>query len=292
MNLPYGLSKSRPVQGMKDRRPPRAAYALPTFFTAGNIFFGFVSILKAFEGAMMARNGDLGHNWHFELAAKMIGIAVLLDGLDGRIARMTNTVSEFGRELDSLADAITFGLAPAVLAFSWGVVFVSADGSAFLQDHLIKAGYFLAFLYCLCGCARLARFNVTTNPVPKNPGRPDRKYFVGLPIPAAAGMIAAVVYAADSVPLQDWRLVIAWEGLLFLLGFLMISTWRYYSGKELNLLTPRSPLMVVVLGSLIYLIWNYSQAMLLLMGVLYVGGGIAIRLGGIMRRIFRKRQPA
>lgn len=292
VNLPYGLSNPRPVQGIKDRRPPRAAYALPTFFTAGNLFFGFVSILKSFEGALMASNGQLGPNWHFELAAKMIGVAVLLDGLDGRIARMTNTTSEFGREMDSLADAITFGLAPAVLAFAWGVVFVNPEGSAFVKDHMLRAGYFIAFLYLLCGCARLARFNVTTNPVPKNPGRPDRKYFVGLPIPAAAGMIAAVVYAANAEPLQDWRLVTVWMALQFLLGFLMISTWRYYSFKELNLLAPRSYLMVVVLGSLIYLIWNYSHFALLMMGVVYVGSGIVIRLGGIIRRTFRQRQTA
>jgi CDP-diacylglycerol---serine O-phosphatidyltransferase len=292
MNLPYGLSKSRPVQGIKNRRPPRAAYALPTFFTAGNIFFGFVSIMQSFEGAMQVFNGQTGPNGHFELAAKMIGIAVLLDGLDGRIARMTNTVSDFGRELDSLADSITFGLAPAVLAFAWGVVFVNTDGSAFLKDHIVRAGYFIAFIYLLCGCARLARFNVTTNPVPKNPGRPDRKYFVGLAIPAAAGAIAAIVYASNSVPLQDWRLVIGWMALQFMLALLMISTWRYYSFKELNLLAPRSPLMVVLLGSLIYLIFNYSQAVLLLIAVVYVGSGIVTRIGGAIRRNFRARQTA
>ena len=239
----------------------------------------------------MAWNGELGPNWHFDLAAKMIGVAVLADGLDGRIARMTNTVSDFGRELDSLADAITFGVAPAVLAFSWGVVFVSTDGSAFLRDHFLRAGYFLAFLFMLCGCARLARFNVTTNPVPKNPGRPDRKYFVGLPIPAAAGTVAAVVYA-NSVPLQDWRLVVLWLFLLGFLSFLMVCTWRYYSGKELNLLTPRSPVTVVLFGSLIYLIWNYSQLVLLLLAMAYVGSGVAIRIGGVVRRRLRSRQTA
>ncbi len=122
---------------------------------------------------------------------------MVLDGLDGRIARLTNTVSDFGREMDSLADVITFGIAPAVLAYCWGVQLVGPAG--FLLDH--RAGYFIAFLFLLCGSARLARFNVQTNPVPKNPGRPDRKYFVGLPIPAAAAMVAAVVYAADSIPL-------------------------------------------------------------------------------------------
>ena len=105
-----------------DRRPTRVAYALPTFFTAGNMFFGFVSLMKAFEGAMLMAQQRPGAEVHFVLAAQMIGLAVLLDGLDGRIARMTNTTSDFGREMDSMADAITFGVAPAVLGFAWGIL--------------------------------------------------------------------------------------------------------------------------------------------------------------------------
>src|SRR5271155_2894321 len=210
------------------RRPRRAAYALPTLFTAGNIFLGFIAILRSLERALLGPTGQLGPNPHFEVAAKAIGSAVVLDGLDGRIARMTNTVSDFGREMDSLADVITFGIAPAVLAFTWGVQFVKGGG--FLPDH--RAGYFIAFLFLLCGAARLARFNVQTNPVPKNPGRPDRKYFVGLPIPAAAGMVAAIVYANDSVPVEWWILSGLWLAVLALLSFLMVSTWRYSSFKE------------------------------------------------------------
>ena len=110
------------------RRPRRAAYALPTLFTAGNIFLGFIAILRAVEGALLGSTGQLGPNPHFEVAAKAIGAAVVLDGLDGRIARMTNTVSDFGREMDSLADVITFGIAPAVLAYTWGVQFVMPGG--------------------------------------------------------------------------------------------------------------------------------------------------------------------
>src|SRR4029453_8721030 len=112
-----------------DRRPTRVAYALPTFFTAGNMFLGFVAIMQAFEGAMAAATGAAGAPVHFEVAAKMIGLAVLLDGLDGRIARMTNTTSDFGREMDSLADAITFGLSPAVLAFAWGSHSLATSGN-------------------------------------------------------------------------------------------------------------------------------------------------------------------
>ena len=96
------------------RKPRRAAYALPTLFTAGNIFLGFIAILRAFEGAIQASGGHLGPNDNLSVAAKAIGAAVVLDGLDGRIARMTNTCSDFGREMDSLADVISFGIAPAV----------------------------------------------------------------------------------------------------------------------------------------------------------------------------------
>jgi CDP-diacylglycerol---serine O-phosphatidyltransferase len=269
------------------RRPRRAAYALPTLFTAGNIFLGFVAILRSIEGALLAAGGQLGMNPHFQAAAVAIGVAVVLDGLDGRIARMTNTVSAFGREMDSLADVITFGIAPAVLAFTWGVQFVAPGG--FMPDH--RAGYFFAFLFLLCGAARLARFNVQVNPIPKNPGRADRKYFVGLPIPAAAAMVASIVYASDSVPLEWWFVSVLWLALLALLSFLMVSTWRYPSFKELNLMRPRSPLTLILFGALIYLIWNYSQPVLLALASLYVSAGIAIRAGGILRRRFRPHSP-
>src|ERR1700730_7344322 len=175
------------------RRPKRVAYALPTLFTAGNIFLGFIAILKTFEGAISASAGALGPNASFEAAAKMIGVAVLLDGLDGRIARMTNTVRDFGREMDSLADVIPLGVALAVLALPRGFLFLDSTGlDPVSMDHLRRAGVFVCFVFLLCCAARLARFNVQNNPIPQNPGRPDRKYFVGLPTPAAAGMLASV----------------------------------------------------------------------------------------------------
>jgi len=272
-----------------DRRPRRAAYALPTLFTAANVFLGFVAIVQAFQGAMLAiHTGNYGFNPHFEAAAKMIGFAVFFDGLDGRIARMTNTVSDFGREMDSLADVITFGIAPAVLGYAWGVQFIEIPLEGAPIENILRAGYFICFLFLLCGAARLARFNITTNPVPKNPGRPDRKYFVGLPIPAAAGMVAAVVYAEGSAPLRWWVPAVLWLALLGLLAFLMVSTWRYPSFKGVNLSRPRSPLIIVLLASLIYLIWMAPQPVLLVMGVAYVGSGIATRLGGVLRRLFRR----
>jgi len=271
-----------------DRRPRRAAYALPTLFTAGNVFLGFYSILEIFQAALQLPVTSANAIHHFQIASISIGAAVFLDGLDGRIARMTNTTSDFGRELDSLADVITFGIAPAVLAFAWGVQFVDPGIGGTTLEYLHRAGYFVAFLFLLCGAMRLARFNIQHNPVPSNPGRPDKKYFVGLPIPAGAGMVASVVYAAESEPLHNWMISAAWLCLIALLSFLMVSTWRYPSFKDLNLTQPRSPVMFVLLGSLIYLILLFSKPVLLGMGICYVGSGILIRIGGVLRRRFKQ----
>ena len=138
----------------------------------------------------------------FEVAAKTIGLAVVLDGLDGRIARMTNTTSEFGRELDSLADVISFGIAPAILAYIWGVLFVSGpSGGSVTLDHLQRVGKFLAFLFLACGAARLARFNIQKNPVPPIPAHPIASISSACRFPPAAGMVAAMVFFFDSYPL-------------------------------------------------------------------------------------------
>jgi len=267
-----------------ERRPRRAAYALPTFFTAANVFFGFLAITKTIEGTLKATQQGIVSIPEYALAAQLIGVAVACDGLDGRIARMTNTVSDFGRELDSLADVITFGIAPAVLSFCWGFYFVSHNMDGVLRDQILQGGYFLSFVYLLCGAARLARFNVVTNPIPKNPGRPDRKYFVGLPIPAAAAFIASIVYAANSVPIENWIVSLLWLALLGLMSFLMVSTWRYRSFKDFNLAKPGSPLNFIFLGSLIFMVWNYSQPVLFAMCFTYTASGILVRLGGLLRR--------
>lgn len=284
-------SLSQKLTGSSDRPRPRAAYALPTLFTAGNIFLGFLSITRSIQGALLAASGYHGPNMHFEYAALAMGWAVVLDGLDGRIARITNTVSEFGREMDSLADVITFGLAPAVLAYTWGVQIPAGMSDVSLHDHLRRLGYFIPFLFLLCGAARLARFNIQKNPVPKNPGRPDRKYFVGLPIPAAAAFVAAVVYAVDGAPVQNWIASLLWLALLALLSFLMVSTWRYQSFKDVQLLRPRSPLTVITSGSLIYLLWTYTSPVLLAIAAAYVASGIVVRIGGILRRRLRHAPP-
>jgi len=277
-----------------DRRPRRAAYALPTLFTAGNVFLGFYAMMESFRGAILNAQASGAASGHFRAAAIAIGVAVFLDGLDGRIARLTKTVSDFGREMDSLADVISFGMAPAVLAYVWGVEFAGTPPAPLTLDHLHRAGYFFAFLFLVCGAIRLARFNVQVNPVPKNPGRAGRKYFVGMPIPAAAGMVASVVYAfVDQGPLQWWIFSAAWLGLLALLSFLMVSTWRYPSFKDLSLLRPRSPLTYLPILLLLYLIWDLSQPVLLAMAIAYALSGIIIRVGGIIRRRLHPphRQP-
>ncbi len=279
-----------PAAAPVKRPPPRAAYALPTLFTAGNIFLGYLSIVRTIQGALHYASQPILAQQDFEVAAKTIGFAVVLDGLDGRIARMTNTTSEFGRELDSLADVISFGIAPAILAYVWGVMFVTSTVGAFTMNQFQRMGELLAFTFLACGAARLARFNIQKNPVPKNPGAPHRKYFVGLPIPAGAGMVGTVVFAAGSTPLTEIGWSIAWLALLGLLAFLMVSTWRYWSFKDLNLARPRSPLILVLMCLAIYGIWNWAQTVLLLLSAFYVSSGIVIRLGGIVRRLGRPKQ--
>ena len=274
-----------------DGRPRKAAYVLPSLFTAGKLFLGFFAILRAFQGAMEATAGRMGFNEHFEIAAMSIGFSVFFDGLDGRIARMTNTVSDFGRELDSLADVIAFGVAPAVLAWAWGFQFTDGSLAPRMHEQLLRVGYFLVFMFVMCGAARLARFNIAVNPRPANPGLPGKKYFVGLPIPAAAGMVAAVVYATGSTPLTHWPQTVALSALLALLAFLMVSTWRYRSFKDFDLLTPRSPLSVVLFGIFIFLMREYSHALLLVISLMYVMSGVVVRIGGVLKRKFRSRPP-
>src|ERR1035438_9442565 len=271
-----------------ERRPRKAAYALPTLFTAGNIFLGYVAILRCFRGAMLAATGAGGAPEQFVIAAQAIGAAVFLDGLDGRIARMTNTTSDFGREMDSLADIISFGIAPAFLAWAWGVNFVGANLAQGFRDHIQNAGTFISFLFLICGAARLARFNIQHNPIPKNPGRPDRKYFVGLAIPAAAAVVASIVYACSGEPLTWWPFSVAWMALLFVLAFLMVSTWRYYSFKGISFSKAYSPLILILIAALIYSIVHYAKVLFVVMAASYMLSGILIRVGGIIRRRLRQ----
>ena len=139
----------------KDRRlVRRGAYALPSLFTAGTLFCGYYALMKTIQAIALPAERVAEAAGLFDLAAIAVGVAVFTDGMDGRIARITNAVSEFGRELDSLADVITFGIAPALLAFAWGLRTLEP---ALAAEHLNRFGYFLTFLYVVCGASRLAR---------------------------------------------------------------------------------------------------------------------------------------
>lgn len=247
---------------------------LPTLFTSANILLGFISILKTFEGALKVGAGDsIGYNHDFQTAARAIGFAVLSDGLDGFVARSTNTTSDFGRELDSIADVVTFGIAPSVLAYVWGVMFVNGP------TELTRAGYSVAFFFLLCGAIRLARFNVlTVSP------KADKRYFLGVPIPAAAGFVAATIHL-DTDPLRSMTYSIGWLCLLVVVGLLMVSTWRYPSLKpQLDFGKPRTPFIVLLYGGLFYAIFAWSQPVLMGMATAYLLSGFVIRLSRLRRR--------
>ena len=258
-------------------RMRRGMYVLPSIFTAGNIAAGYYAISQAIQGSASAA-------FHFDNAAIAIGFAVVFDGLDGRIARMTNTTSDFGRELDSLADVITFGVAPAVLAWIWGCHQLPELWDPTLRHKLIQLGAIATFLFLIAGAARLARFNITKNPQPKNPGRPDRKYFVGMPIPAGAAMVAATVHLGAGAPIDRWWESILWLGFVVLISYLMVSTWRFWSPKGIDLRTRQPFWLFIVIGVSIGLIWFYSNYFLFSLSLLYLVSGLLARFAYAMKR--------
>jgi CDP-diacylglycerol--serine O-phosphatidyltransferase len=248
-------------------------FLLPSLFTVGNIAAGYISILLTM--AALTGVGDV--RGHLDWAAIAILIAIPLDSLDGRIARMTNTCSDFGKELDSLADAITFGVAPTLLAFIWGFHFLPDSTNSPLHEHLIYAGSFICFLFLIGGVSRLARFNISHDAQPRNPGRPDRKYFVGMPIPAAAGLVAATVHFCGGYPVWYWWVALIWLGIVGASGFLMVSTWRFWSGKELSL-SRRHPFQILLLIAVVlFLIFRFSQGVLFTLALVYMFSGIWAR---------------
>src|SRR5438270_7643576 len=209
----------RRIEDRPSRRFRKGMYVLPSLFTTANVALGCYAIMQVIHGVVQygvakATNTMVLQGWHFDNAAKAIGFAVLFDGLDGRIARMTKTSSDFGRELDSLADVITFGVAPAMLAWSWGFRQLPAVLSPQLLSKLGQLGAIASFLFLMAGTSRLARFNITANPQPSNPGRPGKKYFVGMPIPAGAGVIAAVVHFSGGDPIASWYTALTWLAMM------------------------------------------------------------------------------
>ena len=278
----------------RQRRMRKGMYLLPSLFTAANIAAGYYALLQALQGTADAF-------WHFDHAAIAVGFAVLFDGLDGRIARMTGTSSDFGRELDSLADVITFGVAPAVLAWMWGFhllpLATNENVSFWLELHskdahakLVQLGIIASFVFLTAGASRLARFNISKNPQPSNPGRPGKKYFVGMPIPAGAGVIAAVVHFAGGEPLSWWALALTWTALIFATSFLMVSTWRFPSFKDIDLRHRHPFWLMIVICAVIAAIWFYSQVVLFIIALAYTMSGVLMRFAWVIRR--RPAPPA
>jgi len=291
-------SISHPLRRRDDRSPRRmqkGMYILPSIFTSANVLLGYYAILQVIHGAIQfgtarATQGPVQEAWHFDSAAKAIGFAVLFDGMDGWIARTTGTTSDFGRELDSLADVITFGMAPALLAWAWGFTQISAEISR--QDMatlLPRLGAIASFLFLIAGASRLARFNISANPQPSNPGRPGKKYFVGMPIPAGAGVIAAVVHFQKGEPPPWWGTSVPWLLLIVMTAYLMVSTWRFYSFKGIDFRARQPFQLIVIFGLLASAIWFFSRWVLFIIALTYMFSGIFWRLHWVFNR--RRNSP-
>lgn len=228
----------------------RGIYLLPNLITTGALFSGFYSIIASMSG-------DL------DTAAIAIVVAGVLDAMDGRIARMTNTQTQFGLQYDSLSDLVAFGVAPAVMMFSW------------VLSDFGKLGWMIAFLYMACAALRLARFNT----------QPDNKVFTGLASPAAAGTMASIVWFWAVNFGQDAGVEVAIPAAVVTvsLALLMVSSVRYYSPKHLNL-KGRVPFFYLLAATLIFaLIATYPPNVLLAIGVLYV-------LSGPVQSVLRRRK--
>jgi CDP-diacylglycerol--serine O-phosphatidyltransferase len=280
----------------------KGVFVIPSLLTTANIFCGFYSVMESLAGvkalALVPPPGiDLVYSGavsaateHFDRAAIVIGFAALFDLLDGRVARMTNATSEFGLELDSIADVISFGIAPALLAFAWGY------GQ---MPDLHNVGWAASFLFVICGALRLARFNVQArrphpNLPPKNP-KVDKKAFVGMPIPVGATMIASITHFSPR-PLgygEQTHLWSLWIGpqayatalliLVVCLAFLMISTLRYSSLKNIGVGNRNPRILIIGLALVVVLIWFYSRWVLLIISTVYVSHGVLAKLWSLLK---------
>jgi CDP-diacylglycerol--serine O-phosphatidyltransferase len=280
---------------METKNPERrglrkGVYLIPSVFTAANILMGFYAVMAGVRAFQFVGSGTpadlLQAAGYLDTAAKAIGWALLFDMLDGRIARMTKTTTEIGVQLDSMADIVTFGLAPAVLAYVWGYGATLQEGSG-----LHSLAWFLSFMYLMCGGFRLARFNVQASRpriLAEGLVKTDKKNFVGLPIPVAGGLIAAIIHFAP-VPLvqypperaQVYSLLLM--ALVGVLGVLMVSTLRFSSFKTLGTgsRSIRTILLAVAVGMLIFL---YSRYVLLAIVIGYILNGLVARVLGMFRR--------
>lgn len=206
--------------------PRKGIYLLPNLLTTGAMFGGFYAIVAAMQGK-------------FEAAAIAVFIAMILDGLDGRVARMTNTQSEFGAQYDSMADLISFGVAPGLVMYQWALVHLQTSGAAWG-----KAGWLAAFIYVACAALRLARFNVQI-------GKVDKRFFVGLPSPASAALMVGMVWVFHDLDVTGRNLQIPALLLTLVAGLLMVSNVSFYSFKDFDLRN-RVPFVAVLVVVLVF----------------------------------------
>jgi CDP-diacylglycerol--serine O-phosphatidyltransferase len=249
----------------RNHRFRRGVYLLPSALTVANLLCGFYAVLATYAGDPS----------DFDNAAKAIGFALLFDFLDGFVARATQSNSDFGKQFDSLADMVSFGIAPAILGFAWGVRSMIGDVT-YEAHHVYQMGWMVSLAFVICGAWRLARFNVHG----MAPG--GLRFFVGLPIPGAAAMLAATVHAIKN-PLQDWRWSMAWLGLMLLLSALMVSTIRFPSFKEIPWGRRQPSLTIVLLALFVWLVVVYSEAVLPLLITSYVVSGLSIHIARVVR---------
>jgi CDP-diacylglycerol--serine O-phosphatidyltransferase len=261
--IPFAEKRFR---GQKFRR---GIYLLPSMFTAANLLCGYYAVVASMVGGAT----------EFDHAARAIGFAILFDSVDGRIARMTGTNTEFGVQFDSLADVVSFGVAPAVMAYSWGVRSLPGIHEAVLSPRLAQIkdiGWVLCLIFLICSAWRLARFNVQG----MEPG--SSKNFVGMPTPAAAGVIAALVHGFKTpITSEGWS--IAWLLLPAALGALMTSKIRYYSFKDVAWTKKRPSLAIVALIIGAALVLMYSEIALIVLACTYAVAGVALHLVRYMR---------
>ena len=265
-----------PFEGRRNRmqaRLRRGIFLLPAMMTSANLLCGYYAVVASVVGTPE----DFNH------AAKAIGIAIIFDSLDGRVARLTGSNTEFGVQFDSLADVVSFGVAPAVLAYSWGVRSVAnLDPGALRQ--LGHFGWLCCLAFLICCAWRLARFNVQG----MAPG--GSKYFVGMPTPASAGVIASIVHAfhvgsplADVGSISDWRWSVPWLLLAVLLGGLMTSTIRFYSFKDLPWGKKQPAFLIILTLLLLAVIWNFSEIALLVLASTYAIAGVTLHVVRLLR---------
>ena len=242
---------------IKSRFARRGIYWLPNLFTITSLFFGFYAIVQAMNG-------------RFESAAMAIFVSMVLDGLDGRIARLTHTQSAFGAELDSLSDMVSFGVAPALVVYVWALQdFAGMKTVAWLGPWLTtKLGWIAAFIYCACAALRLARFNTTLDVA-------DKRFFQGLPSPAAACLVAGLVWALNEYQIkgQDVKWL-AW-GLTAFAGLTMVSNFKFYSGKDINLRGSVSFSVVVAIAFGIMLLFMFSSTLPEMLFLLFFCYGVS-----------------